>query len=136
MQPHHSPNIEHDLEVKIRDKRHVLNPLELERRLSTEDKLCQVLPRVMNVATPKGKRPWEAFMKLKEARDAAVHLKHGDQQTVDKESLFFQFLSGRYMRYPEASIEMIRWFVSGNEPRWLMSITKVEGVEGRGKGGI
>lgn len=74
-------------------------------------------------------------MKLKDARDAAVHLKHGDQQTVDKESLFFQFLSGRYMRYPEASIEMIRWFVSDNEPRWLTSITRAEGDKGGGKGG-
>ena len=70
-------------EVKRRKKRVILSPLELERQLSTEEKISLILPKIKGLPTPKGKRPWEAFKKLKEARDSTIHMKNIDQQAVD-----------------------------------------------------
>lgn len=105
--------------VKRRGKRMSLSPSDLERQLSTEEKLSQVLPKVKDLPTPKGKAVWEPFKRLKEARDSTVHLKSNDQHTVDRDSLFFQFLSRRVDEYPEAAAAMIRYFLPEGAPRWL-----------------
>lgn len=96
-----------------------LSPAELERQLSTEEKLSEVIPIIKGVPTPKGKKVWEDFKRLKDARDSTIHLKSSDQATVDRESLFFQFLSGRTSGYPIAAANLIRYFLQGVEPRWL-----------------
>lgn len=110
--------------VKRRKKRILLSPEDLERQLSTEEKLSVVLPEIRNLPTPKGKQPWESFKKLKYARDATIHLKSKDQQVVDRESLFFVFLSQDPESFPRAAVEMIRYFTSTNEPRWLSELVE------------
>jgi hypothetical protein len=109
-------------EVKRRKKRVILSPLELERQLSTEEKISLILPKIKGLPTPKGKRPWEAFKKLKEARDSTIHMKNIDQQAVDTESLYFQFLSKDCDIFPQAAIAMIHYFLNGKEPRWLKKL--------------
>ncbi|MEJ6079881.1 hypothetical protein MT391_15295 [Vibrio sp. 1-Bac 57] len=110
------------IEVKRRKKRVTLSPLELERQLSTEEKISIILPQIKGVPTPKGKKPWEAFKNLKVARDSTIHMKNMDQQVIDKESLFFQFLSKDCETFPQAAIAMIHYFLKGKEPRWLQKL--------------
>jgi len=114
-----SREVNQAVDVKRRGKRSSLRPSELERQLSTEEKLSQVLPKLKGLPTPKGKAVWEPFKRLKEVRDSTVHLKSGDQYTIDRESLFFQFLSRRANEYPAAAVAMIRYFSPEGEPRWL-----------------
>lgn len=106
----------------------VMTIADLERKLSTEEKLHVVLPSLLGVSSPKGKKVWENFKKLKQARDSIVHLKSSDQYpnrgqlgTVDKSSLYFVFLNNNMTIYPIAAIMMIHYFhPSTNESsRWL-----------------
>jgi hypothetical protein len=109
--------------VKRRKKRAVLAPIELERHLSTEEKLTIVLPKIKNVPTPKGKHSWQLFKKLKHARDATIHLKYRDQQAVDRDSLFFVFLNEDPESFPRAAVEIILYFNPSDAPRWLQFLS-------------
>jgi hypothetical protein len=113
------------LEVKRKEKRVTLCPNDLERQLSTNEKLSQVLPKIRSVPTPKGKTVWEPFKRLQQARDATVHLKASDQYSTDHESLFFQFFSHKASEFPSAAAEMIRYFypVLDTRPRWLLRLS-------------
>lgn len=106
----------------------VLTVRELERKLATEEKLHAVLPVLMGVASPKGKKIWESFKQLKQARDSIVHLKSPDQypnqnqtSVIDKDSLYFIFLNNKMTFYPKAAIAMIEYFFANTKdiPRWL-----------------
>ncbi len=113
----------------IRDKGvEVMTSAELERKLAIEEKLHIALPNLLGISSPKGKKVWESFKKLKQARDSIVHLKSSDQYpnrmqvgTIDKSSLYFVFLNNKMTIYPTAAIRMIHYFhPSTNEsPRWL-----------------
>ena len=78
-----------------------------------------VLPKIVGVPTPKGKKVWEPYKKLKIARDSIIHFKSSDQYAADKDSLYFQFLNGGFEGYPSAAIGMIKYFIKGKKPRWL-----------------
>lgn len=118
-----SRHMKNGMEVK-RKRREFLSPSELERKLSTEDKLSIVLPKVLETSTPKGKRPWESYKNLKVARDATIHMKYSDQQVLNKDTLYFQFLNNRDITtYPLASIQMLRWFTKEKPPRWLEKLS-------------
>ncbi len=101
---------------------------EIERRLSTEEKLQLIIPKLFVAPTPKGSKVWQDFKKLKHARDSIVHLKSSDQYpnrksatTVDKDSLYFVFLNNKMTLFPKASITMIQHFYPNSKdvPRWL-----------------
>jgi hypothetical protein len=101
-----------------------MSPSELERQLSTEEKLSIVLPKVLKKTTPKGKQPWNSYKKLKVARDATIHMKYTDQQVLGSDTLYFQFLNTPDITsYPKAAINMLLWFTSENVPRWLEKLS-------------
>jgi hypothetical protein len=117
------------MEVKRRKRKEFLSPKELERQLSTEEKLSMVLPKVLKTSTPKGKRPWESFKKLKKARDSAIHMKYSDQQVLSSDTLYFQFLNNSDITiYPRAAVQMLEWFTSGSAPRWLEKLSLKYGI--------
>jgi len=110
------------MKFERRKKNIILNPQEIERQFSTDEKLATVLPKIKNVPTPKGKKIWEQFKVLKDARDSTIHLKAIDQysaNTTGKETLFFQFFNHKAVEYPLAAEAMIQYFVGDNKPRWL-----------------
>ena len=102
-----------------------VTPIELERLAATEEKLAIVLPQLLARATPKGKKVWDDFVRLKRARDSTIHLKSSDQYppggTIDKDSLFYQFLNRNATDFPKWAISMIKYFVLGSKlPRWFL----------------
>jgi hypothetical protein len=101
---------------------------EIERKLSTEEKLHLVLPRLFRIQSPKGRKCWGNFKELKHARDSIIHLKSTDQYpnrsvlgAIDKDSLYFVFLNNRMTVFPKAAIAIIHYFFSDSKemPRWL-----------------
>ncbi len=105
-----------------------LTPAEAERELSTEEKIGQVLPNLLNVSSPRGNRAWQAFRTLKDARDATVHLKSSDIYTrnnIDRESLFFYYLNNDARAFPGAAIKVISHFFPKDLPRWLSHAKEV-----------
>lgn len=98
--------------------------IELEREVSTEEKLSSVLPEILGVKSPKGGKVWQDFVTLKRARDSTTHLKSSDQypdRNVDRETLFYQFLNNDPTDFPKAAIRMIVYFAETKRlPRWLL----------------
>jgi len=92
---------------------------EAERRLSTGEKLGQVLPALTGVPTPSGTVLWERFLELEAARDSIVHMKHEEQEKPDHWSLFFRFLSDGMGEYPEIARDVISHFNGPRPSRWL-----------------
>lgn len=109
---------------------------DLERWASTEDKLDQVLPRLLEMTSPKGKAAWANFVVLQRARNATIHLKAQDQnprikgaEDLDRPSLFYRFLHDDVSALPKAAVSMIHYFARFPEvPRWLQYPMKVYGV--------
>lgn len=120
-----SRNLRKSMEVKRGKKKELFNPRELERRLSTDEKLALVLPKILNVPTPKGKQVWEKYKVLKDTRDATIHLKSYDLKSVNESKndiLFFQFLNIDPLEYPKAAEAMVRYFQKEHTPRWLSAL--------------
>jgi len=120
-----SRHLRNSMEIKRGKNTLLLTPSELERQLSTDEKLGSVLPKIRKVPTPKGKAVWDKFKVLKDTRDATVHLKSQDMRASSKsgkEHLFFQFLNVDPSRFPQAAEEMVRYFERGKTPRWLSAL--------------
>jgi hypothetical protein len=94
-----------------------LTSLDLERQLSTEDKLGSLLPELLKMASPKGKKVWQDFKLLKQKRDASAHVKSNDQaprpkvpNEVQVETLFSGFIGETVTDWPKAAVRMINYF--------------------------
>jgi hypothetical protein len=118
-----SNSLKTNFQLERRGEMVEFTPMELERVASTEEKLAVVLPTVLGVQTPKGKKVWQNFAKLKQVRDSTIHLKSYNAYTVqiDKESLFYQFLNSQARELPKTAFEMIEYFFGNKDmPRWAL----------------
>lgn len=113
--------LKNDFSLQRRDGIKFFTPAELEREVSTEEKLSVVLPSLLKVGTPKGKKVWQDFVILKRARDSTIHLKSYDQypntpptNVVDEGNLFFQFLNKKPKDFPKSAIHLIKYFLDQN----------------------
>ncbi|TRO37586.1 hypothetical protein [Ectopseudomonas mendocina] len=120
-----------EIRVKRKEKWQVLTPQEAERVLSTEEKAANVLPELLAISTPKGKKPWEGFKKLKDARDATIHIKNKDTYQISaSDNLFLNFLTEDLESYPMAALNLVNWFYTNRDsPRWLKLLSERESIK-------
>lgn len=108
-------------EVTSKGKSVAMTPEEMERWLTTSEKLDQILPSLRSVPSPKGTAIWQDFQKLEDARNSTVHIKTRDQYGTSPESLFFQMLSLKTTLFPGIAARLIKnYFAEKQEPRWLL----------------
>ena len=69
-----SQGLHTDYKVERRGKTIFLSPAEAERELSIDEKLGALLPELLNVPTPRGRKEWEAYVNIRRIRDATIHL--------------------------------------------------------------
>lgn len=116
-------NLTGKMVIRLKRGEENLTASEIERFLSTGEKLAKILPKLLDIPTPSGKAIWERFVKLQQARDATMHLKGFDQNpqsSIDRESLFFQLLNRDPFEFPETAVALISHFHDGKDrPRWL-----------------
>lgn len=119
-----------------------MTPEELERNLSTDEKLATVLPALLGVASPTGTKVWQDFAALKVARDATIHIKSADSRPKVtptggiQDSLFGDFLYSDVGAFPRAAIAMIRYFANPTDPpRWLQLLLDQYGERSQPKAG-
>jgi hypothetical protein len=78
-----------------RGEEQVLGKAEMVRRLSTSDKLHQVMPEITGEPSLKGTLYWERFVRVRRMRDALVHVKEGNYSAdPDKPSTYGMLLRG------------------------------------------
>jgi len=102
------------LEIKVKKEIKVLSKREIERNLSTEDKLLQVLPAILEIDSPKSTLRWHHFKQLKEIRDSIVHMKSYSlfsQMKGDASSLYFKLIESNPLIFPKIAFELI-WLYS------------------------
>ena len=98
----------------------------IERYLSLEEKLTEVLPIVLSVPSPKGKRCWQSFKKLKRSRDRVVHMKAQDRRSSGPEQPTLWHDVFKIEPPHVQAKEIISHFIeaSGIRPRWYVEYPK------------
>jgi hypothetical protein len=112
-------------EVVRRGQRTIIQPDQMERSLSLDEKLGGLLPQLLDVSSPKGQRPWRGFRTIQAERDALLHLKADDASPRDREkqSIFHRFWSDGVAMHEANALVMIEWFYRQREaPRWLATL--------------
>jgi hypothetical protein len=112
-----------DFAIERDGKQNMLSPLKVERELSIDEKLGEVLPRLLSVPTPKCRTVWEEYIHLRRLRDATVHIKSHHQWTSSsgefEDSPYAWFLQQPPLTIPLPAIGMVRYFALEHEHDWL-----------------
>lgn len=58
---------------------------EIERRVNLDEKLGTVLPKILDISSPKGLQVWEKYKTIKQSRDRIIHLKSIDRRASGPE---------------------------------------------------
>ncbi len=117
--------LDYTITLHRRDGAISIEPDEVARNISTEEKLSLVLPELLGCDSPKGKKVWEQFKVLKRARDATIHLKHDDvsyggKHSRDDAPLFGAFFQDNVLEFPKYTLDMIGHFGPPKEgSRWF-----------------
>jgi hypothetical protein len=113
-----------------------LNSDEIEKRISTEEKISVIIPDIIQKSTPKGRREWQHFVELRDVRNAAIHFKSADQYLTPgkttTESLYYYLLNHDPRIYPRTALAII-WAlrVETDVPRWLLHLAEKYGTATR-----
>jgi hypothetical protein len=114
------------IEIKTKEGNKTYSKKEIERNLSTEEKLLLVIPSILKLKNPKDTIQWHNFKKLKKIRDDIIHMKSRDMYSTisgDASSLFYELFEYPPLVFPKISFELI-WLYSRtpvprhHEPPW------------------
>ena len=114
-----------------------VDPDELERQASTDEKLAVVLPDLLGVETPRGGNLWGPYQALKELRDTTIHIKSRDfspkvkrPEDLNEATLFVRLLQADVMSWPKASVALINYFDTDQVPRlWVDHVVRKLGIQ-------
>lgn len=100
------------------------NKEQIERKFSLSEKLASVLPKVMNIQSPKGKKLWGGFVHLKKLRDRIIHMKskdrtHSKHGNMYPESIWSDLLDPKQRHYPSIAKSIILHFKAKDSVHWL-----------------
>lgn len=102
----------------VRDKEWV------ERNKSLTDKLGDILPRELEIESPRGLQVWEGYVELRRFRDRIIHMKSSDRETAKNEILFPESIwsdltNPEIPDFPLIAKSIISYFLRNNEPHWI-----------------
>jgi hypothetical protein len=126
-------------EVRRRKEKVLMTAEQMERSLTTEEKLKRQVPDALGVPSPAGKPVWEQFVRLKGVRDSVAHFKRHDQarsfDAVSEPTALHALLELDSFDLPEIAQEVIRHFHPTEPPRWLNNPAWVRPADGGGQVG-
>lgn len=102
---------------------------QIERFISLDTKLGDILPEIMGLASPKGTSTWEKYISLKKLRDEIIHCKSAP--TTQETNQIFKDLFSETVANPclEAK-DIIGYFLNSlkpsDQPMWFKEFYKVE----------
>jgi hypothetical protein len=96
---------------------------QIERYLTLNAKLGDVLPLALSVRTPKGKSIWNDYDKLRDLRDRIIHMKTQDRahRGENPKSIWNALMRSPLPETHKAAKNMISYFLNakGTQPRWF-----------------
>lgn len=93
---------------------------EIERFSSTMDKFDRLLPKVMDIDSPKGKKCWQDLRSLKVIRDRIIHMKSDDRRSSGHDvSTIWNSVFKLEPPYKQA-LSIMQYFIDSMDeaPRW------------------
>lgn len=114
--------------IKKNDSDRHYNKEQIERWLTPLEKIGDVLPKALNVPTPKGGKLWEPCRRFFDLRDRVVHMKTADRQfqgdATSASSIWNELLQDPLPNTYSVSKDLIRHFflAIGKKPRWFERI--------------
>lgn len=103
-----------------------LNASEVQRQISTEDKLDKVIPTILNIKSIKKTDIWCDFLTLKKYRDSIIHHKSIEHlpNSPPKNDIFSYMLERKPISYITTPIEVIEYYESKlkRSHRWLRDV--------------
>ncbi|KQV96643.1 hypothetical protein ASC91_03640 [Pelomonas sp. Root1237] len=105
-----------------------LSPEDVERNVTTDEKLKRIVPDLLGLPTPAGKKVWQDYVALKHLRDSVTHFKRRDQarhaDKLNEPTALQDLLNADPCSLPEAAMAIIRYFYKASEiPRWMANPT-------------
>jgi hypothetical protein len=103
-----------------------LDSVALQRRVSTEEKVSEIVPELLHIPSPKESGVWTHFETLNRVRNSTIHMKDFEalkRNPPDEVSLFHEFFVARTpITYPMVAINVIGMLrrAVDPEPRWLV----------------
>lgn len=79
---------------------------QIERWISTSEKVSAILPEILRCASPKSEHFWSSFKKLESLRDNIIHSKSSSSTNT-----LAELFSERCDDYIESSISLLRYFI-------------------------
>jgi hypothetical protein len=99
------------------------NKEQIERQLSLEAKIGDVIPAALGVPFPKGGKLWSAFIKLRDLRDRVIHMKTKDRESIfgKSDSIWHSLMSNPLPETYTTAKRIMAHFVAakGDAPRWF-----------------
>lgn len=111
-----------------------LDAYKLQRTLSTEQKLTEVLPVLLGVDDASSSLIWNDFRRLKQARDSTIHMKSKEAYSsgsLDENSLFEEFfIMPSILGFPKFAVAIISHTrrPGAEERRWLSRAKELVGM--------
>jgi hypothetical protein len=122
-------NLKQDYTVHRKGKRVDLSSVETQNQISIDDKLGDVLPKLLHVPTPKGSSIWSNYITIKRLRNAMIHIKSPHQWASSQEAFQDSPYAWCFSQHPSSivspALEMIRYFAVEHELTWLEGAMKV-----------
>lgn len=121
--------------IKVKRKKGVIEfeTSEAERYLSTDEKLTQVLPQLLKLPNPSGKKIWAGYRLLKDVRDSTIHFKSKEISTkyeVDTNSLYYHFFETNPIKHVLSAYEIVNYFMPHEGiPRWFVAFGDILKVD-------
>ena len=94
-----------------------LNREEIERRLSLDEKLSVVLPKIFGTAPPKSSSCWAPYIETRRLRDRIIHWKNSDRKAsdIDEDNAWSALMLSP--RATDATIGVIDFFMKVKIPK-------------------
>jgi hypothetical protein len=109
--------------VPRREGNQEMDAEQIERWLSTSEKIAIILPALLKIRSTKGSREWHSFVRLKAVRDASIHFKSGDQYPgsgqATKGTLYYILLNSDPREFPMTALRVIEKLSHAPHARWL-----------------
>lgn len=127
-----SKNLKDPYELKKvkcgKEETQYLDSEELQRYVSTDEKLKTILPKILHMKSPKETKIWPHYKELKKMRDATIHLKPSelDYNDLERESIYFLLYYCNPKDIVIKTLEMVEYFTNEiNEKQWSDKIRTI-----------
>jgi hypothetical protein len=111
-----------------KEKIEYLGKKELQRNVSTDEKLSTLLPEILKINSPRHTKIWESYKNLKKIRDASIHAKPYEFKDIleDRNSILFLLYYCDPKKIVEDTLKLAKFFTEKNdEKKWSDKVETV-----------